>query len=89
MPTAPPCVCMLFVMRLQRQYSQASAQHLLEEPTVMSRTGGDSDSVGSGLSDTSGGIGGEYYNYNRRESDSTTSTGTRSTVSSTPGYPYN
>ena len=66
MPTAPPCVCMLFVMRLQKQYTRAAAQHLLED---------DAGRTLSAASDASG-IG-EYYNY-RRGSDSLSSTGTAS-----------
>eukprot|EP00750_Incisomonas_marina_P003231 INCI12946.1.p1 GENE.INCI12946.1~~INCI12946.1.p1 ORF type:complete len:369 (-),score=31.66 INCI12946.1:373-1479(-) len=70
-PTAPPCVCMLFVMRLQKQYTRAAAQHLLEDPAQR----GSSMSTGT---DSDAGIV-EYYNY-RRGSDSLSSTGTNSSA---------
>jgi hypothetical protein len=68
LPTAPPCVCMLFVMRLQKQYSTAAAldSTVLDDATTVH---GRSDS------DSEAGFG-QYYN--RHGSDSCSSTGTAS-----------
>ena len=79
MPTAPPCVCMLFVMRLQKQYKRAAAQRLLEDDAGRSLSACDSES----------GIG-QYFSSHlyRNRDDSMSSTGTMSTITTRGSY-YN